>query len=77
MGKYRWYLLNAVFWSYSYEFFITLWKPVFLGATFVGFSRSVVPLGHLTSWWVLQAVIACMVNMGLGIVKELFYRFSQ
>ncbi|KAH7711057.1 Protein SRI-62 [Aphelenchoides avenae] len=77
MGKYRWYLLNEVFWCYLYDVALTVWKPVFLGPLLAGYSQSSIRFSRLGSWLTFAAATIFTVNSGLALVMACFYRFAQ
>lgn len=77
MGKYRWYLLNSVLWCYAYDLVLTLWKPVFLGASLGGYANSFIPLNYGTQLILAGVGITCVIHSGLGVAMEIMYRSAQ
>lgn len=77
MGKYRWYLLNCVIWCYLFDVIVALFKPIIFGATFIGYTRSFVPLSGIALTIVLSATIVTIINSGLSVAMALFFRHAQ
>uniref|UniRef100_A0A7E4VCP9 Serpentine Receptor, class H n=1 Tax=Panagrellus redivivus TaxID=6233 RepID=A0A7E4VCP9_PANRE len=78
MSDYKWYLVHQLTWSYIFDVYLGLWKPVPLWPFYIGYSAGI--FSNVTANLVtLQLVILMLiiVGMGLSIYASVVHRYVQ
>ena len=78
MGGYKWYLVHQLCWSYAFDFYMSLWKPIPLWPFYIGYSGGILNQLHVDPpIWFLVILFFLSVWMGLGIGIALVHRYVQ
>ena len=78
MGGYKWYLVHQLCWSYAFDLYMGLWKPIPLWPFHLGYSGGIFSqLPSRFSIVPLLAVTFFAVGMGFGIFVALIHRYVQ
>uniref|UniRef100_A0A914PN70 Serpentine Receptor, class H n=1 Tax=Panagrolaimus davidi TaxID=227884 RepID=A0A914PN70_9BILA len=78
MGEYRWYLCHQLFWSYAFDLFLSLWKPIPLWPFYLGYSGGILN-GIPSKFSSLPLIVMFVLSTGMGfsIGISLFHRYVQ
>uniref|UniRef100_A0A7E5A230 G_PROTEIN_RECEP_F1_2 domain-containing protein n=1 Tax=Panagrellus redivivus TaxID=6233 RepID=A0A7E5A230_PANRE len=78
MSDYKWYLVHQLTWSYLFDLYMGLWKPVPLWPFYLGYSAGIFAnvVGNYTT---IQLLIACFfaIGMGFSVFISIMHRAMQ
>uniref|UniRef100_A0A7E4WB26 Serpentine Receptor, class T n=1 Tax=Panagrellus redivivus TaxID=6233 RepID=A0A7E4WB26_PANRE len=78
MSDYKWYLVHQLTWSYLFDLYLGLWKPVPLWPFFIGYSAGIFSEsdGNAGKTQLIILVVLAL-GMGFSVYISLFHRYVQ
>uniref|UniRef100_A0A7E5A1J7 Serpentine Receptor, class T n=1 Tax=Panagrellus redivivus TaxID=6233 RepID=A0A7E5A1J7_PANRE len=78
MSDYKWYLVHQLTWSYLFDLYVGLWKPVPLWPFYIGYSAGIFSnVGGNSVTIQLLIVVVNAIGMGFGVCISILHRYMQ
>uniref|UniRef100_A0A7E4W0X1 Transmembrane protein n=1 Tax=Panagrellus redivivus TaxID=6233 RepID=A0A7E4W0X1_PANRE len=78
MSGYKWYLVHQLTWSYLFDAYLSIWKPVPLWPFYIAYSAGVFSgLTEYASVVQLIGLTVVAIGMGFSIYVSMFHRYVQ
>ena len=78
MGGYKWYLVHQLCWSYAFDLYMGLWKPIPLWPFYLAYSGGI--FNQISSKYSILPLVALAfvaIGMGFGVSIALIHRYVQ
>ncbi|CAD5218188.1 unnamed protein product [Bursaphelenchus okinawaensis] len=77
MKRYRFYILNNVIWCFIFDIGLFILRPTFMFPTGCFVMRPLISMSNSTARGVAFCLLVVCINVEMGVVWSLFYRYSQ